>query len=109
MAKLIGRFYFKKTSNGNLIGEFSSNMDSKIYTESADKKRKSNSSSFLGKYLSTWLNYNDPIIADLDISYKYIRKSTVYKLKWKIIGDNIIYQGEGMLCDDILIGDYGEV
>ena len=39
MAKLlIGQFYFKRTTNGNLVGEFSNNFENRIYTESSDLK-----------------------------------------------------------------------
>jgi len=31
-----GCFYYKKTTNGNLIGEFSNNQREDVYSESAD-------------------------------------------------------------------------
>jgi len=109
MAKLIGRYYFKQTSNGNLIGEFSCNLFHKIYTESADfKEGKRSKVPFIGSYFSTWEDEGNSIMADLDIDYKYKQKITIYKLTWKLKG-NLTYVGEGMLCDNILIGDYSEV
>ena len=50
--KLIGRFYFKQTSNRNLIGEFSNNIEKDIYTESADIIK--SNGKYLGVYISTW-------------------------------------------------------
>jgi len=104
---LIGRFYFRQTNNGNLIGEFSSNQDESIYTESADKisTQETSSSNFIGSYLSTWRLNKKATYSTLIIDFKPGSKNHIYSLSWEDNG-KCIYRGEGMLCGDILIGDY---
>jgi hypothetical protein len=104
MAKLIGHFYFKITDNGNLIGEFSNNQTDSIYTESADsintiKKDKNN---YIGEYCSTWREGEHSHFANLKISHG--SNERIFILEWTSEKDN--YKGKGMLCDNILIGDY---
>ena len=112
---LIGRFYFKQTINGNLIGEFSnyeSDEKQKISTESCDLRemesrdlRKSSKDNYVGMYLSTWQEGGTPHFADLTITTKP-RNDRLFSLEWRDKRGTLIFEGEGMLCDDILIGDY---
>jgi hypothetical protein len=104
---LIGRFYFKKTSNGNLIGEFSNNLSGNIIsTESADfiKKVEGADGDYFGEYNSTWQENGNPLFANLKISPK-AGNDKLFTLNWSRNGKRV-FVGEGMLCDDILIGDY---
>ena len=102
MKKVIGRFYFKKTINGNLLGEFSNNFTSKNYTESADLTSKTKKEDFVGLYISTWHD-DEACVAKLDIS----RNKDLYNLKWTEGGN---FDGQGMLCENnILIGNYWSV
>jgi hypothetical protein len=110
--KIIGRFYLKQTSNGNLIGEWSNNTRAEIFTESCDLRekessalRKSANDRFLGVYYSTWQEGGQPCFANLTISPK-TGNDKLFTLKWRGIAN---FDGEGMLCDDILIGDYHQV
>ena len=99
MEKVNGRFYFKKTINGNLLGEFSNNGTSKNYTESADLISNIKDDHFEGSYLSTW--YEDgACFAKLDIK----RLDGHYSLEWT---EGAHFEGQGMLCENnILIGNY---
>ncbi|MEI8204950.1 MAG: hypothetical protein WCH34_18155 [Bacteroidota bacterium] len=111
MSNLKGRFYFKRTSNGNLLGEFSNNQ-SGICTESADRvsvEEAENTITFIGDYYASWQeNKKVSLFANLNISYKKGFSNQIYTLMWK--RDNvIIFEGEGMLCDDILIGNYWDL
>ena len=102
---LLGRFYFKRTANGNLIGEFSNNIDLIIFTESAIAQ--TTTKNYVGKYNSTWLENNEPQFANLEISPKPTTLDRIFIIEWKSKdGRNFI--GEGMLCEEILIGDYRE-
>jgi len=105
---LLGRFYFKKTINGNLIGEFSNNFKNcGIYTESATLtkgKNKSYDDDYTGSYHSTWCEGAESIYADLEIQ-KREDNHKIFTLKWQS-KDGLNFKGEGMLCDNILIGDY---
>jgi hypothetical protein len=94
----------KQTSNGNLIGEFSNDHSDKISTESCDLTSGDNSSNYLGEYDSTWQEERKPVFANLKIS-KAERSSRLFHLEWRRSGA-LVFEGEGMLCDDILIGDY---
>ena len=100
---LIGRFYFKQTSNGNLIGEFSNNLSDGIATESADSIGKTNN--YIGDYNSTWQENGKRRFSNLKISQKAGTSNTIFTLEWTDNGRQI-FLGEGMLCDNILIGDY---
>lgn len=103
--KLIGRFYFKKTLNGNLIGEYSNNSSFENKTEGADiLDNRNDKDSFSGKYKSTWFD-KKAISLNLIIDFKEKSNNTIYKLIWE---DNseVIFYGEGFVVDDILIGDY---
>jgi len=51
-----GRFWFKRTVNGNLIGEFSNNVSESISTESADLI--TTPESFVGVYILTPIRFS---------------------------------------------------
>ena len=102
--RLNGRFYFKKTSNGNLVGEFSNNQpDYVIATESADLK-KDGGGDYFGEYNTTWQENGKAVFGVLKIS-RHAENSRLFTLNWNISGESE-FTGEGMLCDNILIGDY---
>lgn len=63
---LIGRFYFKPTSNGNLVGEFSNNFSNEIQAKSAVSIKKI--SNFFGTYRSTWYETNSATPVTLEIT-----------------------------------------
>lgn len=97
-----GRFYFKRTVNGNLLGEFSNNKAKSNCTESADLIE--HCDGFRGTYLSTWHEDGEACLADLTIKYKDGFKD-MFSILWKE-KEKLIFEGEGFLCDDILIGNY---
>ena len=110
-----GSFYLKQIVNGNLVGEFSPNDCEFIFTVNADFKGYSDLKEeekfdqtigkFRGSYISTWQEDNNvAYLSELKIIPFGILK---YKLEWedKNINTNK-YIGTGMLCGDILIGNY---
>lgn len=99
--KLIGRFYFKRTTSGNLIGEFSNNLTFSNYTESADLIE--TKGEFIGKYHSSWQVDGNSFSAQLDIRMKPM-STNILLLEW--VGAGFQYWGEGFISDGILIGDY---
>ncbi len=102
MSKLIGRFYFKRTENGNLIGEYSHNTSKFIASECSEPIGITNG--FLGTYNSTWIHGKSAIISELIIT-KSERSCKIFKLEWKY-SDAKHFWGEGFVVDGILIGDY---
>ena len=111
MSKINGRFYFKLTDAGNLIGEYSNNTPSNIRTESASRNVPSDPKEFAGNYTSSWYEPGNSkcIAASLSIVPKpnYPRQ---YILEWcKLDTLRKIFLGEAMLCDGILIGNYWSV
>lgn len=100
--RFAGRFYFKRTVNGNLLGEFSNNKAKNNCTESADIISKSEG--FIGTYLSTWQEDKVACLADLTTSYK-VGFNDISSLVWMEKG-KMIFEGEGFLSDDMLIGNY---
>jgi hypothetical protein len=103
---IYGRFYFKKTTNGNLIGEYSNNGMDCNQTESADLNIQSESKDhFVGEYKSTWREGNSPILMELTIKFKPGSNEQIFDLEWKR-NKKVEFRGQGFLCDNILIGDY---
>ena len=103
-----GRFYFKKTTNGNLIGEFSNHGMFENTTESADLVEFKESCGFVGEYLTTWRDKKSPILMNLTISHKTGSNGRIFDLEWTEENDKKAtrFKGQGFLCDNILIGDY---
>ena len=103
---LIGRFYFKKTQNGNLIGEFSNNKIDFILTESADIQNGKISTDFIGIYNTTWQQNGQNFFAILIISNKQNTSHKIYEVEWNDTSGKPIFFGQGFIVNDILIGDY---
>ena len=103
---LIGRFYYKQTKNGNLLGEFSNNFTDENITECANiKSTFEKKNKFIGSYATAWLE-NSAKSLILKIEYKTQNKE-IFKLTWTNPKNNeIIFYGEGFIVDKILIGDY---
>jgi hypothetical protein len=98
--KFIGSIYFKRTINGNLIGEFSNNEDPVIRTESAVSQ--GYYSDYTGKCISTWF---DGSMRQAILEINPVLNSGKLKLEWTDDA-RIIYIGEGFLMNDTLIGYY---
>lgn len=103
--KLIGRFYFKLTSNGNLIGEYSENYSKKFPIKTEGAYRESSDTGFVGIYKTSWHETDEASPVTLKIFHKPGTSNLIYNIEW-IENGIITFWGEGMLCDDILIGDY---
>ena len=112
MNLLIGRFYFRLTDSGNLIGEYSNNQcEERNYTESAIRiDQESHAEPFVGKYRSTWCEANGTkhFLAELDIRKK---SKDVFLLEWRFVENGKVHSkphffGQGMLCGGMLIGNY---
>lgn len=101
-----GRFYFKKTSSGNIIGEFSNETNNIISTESGDMNKKSDN--FIGVYDTIWQERSTIHNAKLSISKKENIQDLIFVLKWTR-DEKIIFKGEAIMCDSILIGNYESV
>ena len=102
--KIIGRFYFKRTQNHNLLGEFSNNVHPGNFTESADCIKITEN--FVGDYHATWQDNAVVIFAKLTINYKPNTRNTIFQLEWTSKNGEKMFEGEGFLFDNILIGDY---
>lgn len=104
-----GWFYLKKTTTGNLIGEFSNNDLNIVLTECANLIN-SEANSFIGEYNSVWSESNTSDRYRLKI-YLKSNSSSIYKLEWRNENNNntLVYQGEGFLVDGFLIGRYESV
>ena len=101
MANIIGRFYFKRSVSGNLIGEYSNNDMQVVTTESADVLEPTKN--FVGNYDTSWREGGSVMSATLSITERVAGK--IFSLVWTKETD--MYWGEGMLLDnDTMIGDY---
>ena len=102
--KIIGRFYFKRTQNHNLIGEFSNSVHRRNYTESADCIKAIEN--FVGEYHATWQDNGEAIFSKLTINWKPNTGNTIFQLEWTSKNGDKMFEGEGFLFDNVLIGDY---
>lgn len=108
MPKVNGRFYFKLTNHGNLVGEYSNDTTSANLPESALRQPASNGTSFLGSYVSTWFEptTNNSVAADLIVLSK-LQTSGIFSLEWTgNYGIPCHFKGEAMIHDGALIGNY---
>lgn len=112
MDQIIGRFYFKLTANGNLLGEYSNNHTTCCVTEAANRIVKKHDPAhierygFVATYKTVWReSNNEAVCSDLSIRVKK-GCSRIYSLEWKSPAGVHQFEGEGMLCDDILVGNY---
>ncbi|HEY1040657.1 MAG TPA: hypothetical protein VGF30_14685 [Bacteroidia bacterium] len=107
MSKLIGAFVFEDLGDGCLTGKWLNNNEPTPYPEAAKLKRikeeeKKEKEPFEGLYTTTWIELRDqPEYSDLFIE----KRGEIYHLEWRN-GNNIIFQGRGMLYRNILIGPY---
>ena len=106
---VMGRFYFRKTTEGNLIGEYSHRDCIRSFAEAASRTEKG--SDWLGDYKTCWVEppgfrFNK---AHLTISLKEGSASlyTLLWLPWRGRGEPL-FRGEAMISDDLLIGDYSD-
>ena len=98
-----GRFYFKLTKTGNLIGEFFN--DDGNGTESSDRQ-KGDKQEYEGAYITTWQEKNKARIADL----KIIKMLEEYKLEWIEGSDGTTFTGSGRVgVDGTLFGTYNYI
>lgn len=102
--KLIGCFYLRKTKSGNILSEFTNNLDAKIITESADINESDDINKFPGKYFTTWQEEKAAILMSLTIKQN-ILISKKFQLEWSKDGE-IVFLGEGFLLENDLIGYY---
>lgn len=109
MNELIGSFYIQKTRSGNLIGEFTNNRNTRVFTESADLiVAVEDLTDFSGNYVSTWQEENVAIISNLRITVIESLNNRKLQLIWTDTTErkNILFQGEGFLAGELLIGHY---
>ncbi|MBD0777762.1 hypothetical protein HPE56_08150 [Maribacter sp. ANRC-HE7] len=101
---ILGRFCFRQTNNGNLIGEFSNNTMRLNISESADIISPIQGP-FLGIFNSTWFEEVATSLR-LVIQSKQNSNNRIFSLEWQDENHEPIYFGEGFIFDDILIGNY---
>ena len=105
--RLIGRFYFKKTANGNLVGEYSNRHAASVRSYAEAASRISSGSDWIGDYVTTWCEApnNECFSAKLQITARP-HCVGIFSLRWDSVSGSRLFSGEAMLCDDMLVGDY---
>ena len=109
MKKVIGRFYFKLSENGNLLGEYSNEGSTECDVEAAKRIPAVTSEAtpvnlFEGEYTSTWTEGKEVVSATLKIT----RRSNavgIFSVIW-CKGGRDLFTGGAMMVDRILIGNY---
>ncbi len=111
--QLIGSFYFRRTPNGNLIGEFTNFRTPIIITESANLAQNEDVENddvligheFLGKYNCSWRQNNDVFRLTLEIR-RVPNANQKFELEWTNESGDIEYSGQGFMAEDLLAGFY---
>jgi hypothetical protein len=112
--KVQGRFYFKLTMSGNLLGEYSNQFMARNEPECSSRVH-GELGSFCGEFISTWPEDEGPTDARLVISTKAAIPNRpqpvgLLSLEWfdfsKGTKGTRVFAGEAMLSDGMLIGDY---
>lgn len=100
MRRIIGRFYLKIDENSNLIGQFSNNTHLINFTEQAIRIT---GNGFVGNFQSSWTDDFGSFEATLKIDLKP-NSTEIFSLTW--ISEANSFWGEGIIIDNMLIGDY---
>ncbi|KGO92130.1 hypothetical protein [Flavobacterium subsaxonicum] len=110
MGTIIGSFYLKPTDNGNLTGEFTNNRLFTVATENATLVEKG-TEPFIGKYSSTWDGVDGPATGNLTIAFieSTVPSNVKYKLVWTDWDGTVLFTGEALLAEGLLIGHYVSV
>ena len=105
-----GEFYFKLTSFGNLLGEFTNRCETGMCTESSvPLAGEQATGNFTGTYNTTWYDAEsgEADHAVLIIAKEKRKVANRYKLVWtNRNGDEIRFHGYGFVCNEMLIGHY---
>lgn len=106
MSDIIGSFYLKKVASDKLLGEFTNNKRFTV-SEECCELLEAGDAPFLGKYDSKWYIADQCYLATLTIAFveHAENKDVKYKLSW-FMQDKLMYEGEAMLVDDMLMGHY---
>ncbi len=104
-----GRFYFKQTANGNLLGEYSNQISTQNTAESSNLLGNF-TDPFIGEYQSVWFELGNraPDAMQLTIEHKPGTFGRIYKVEWSD-ANRIVFIGEAFLVDDLLIGNYWDM
>jgi hypothetical protein len=110
MARIIGSFYLKLTDSGNLVGEFTNSRLFTVATESATLIEQG-AEPFIGTYFSKWDGVYGPASGVLTISYINSTKpsNVKYDLVWRDEKGEVLFTGEALLAEGMLIGHYVSV
>ena len=110
MATIIGSFYLRLTDSGNLVGEFTNSRLFTIATESANRIEKGNEP-FIGTYFSKWDGLYGLASGMLTISYiqSTVPSNVKYNLVWRDEKGEVLFTGEALLAEGMLIGHYVSV
>lgn len=105
---LIGRFYFKLTSNGNLVGEYSHRDPSsqRCYAEAATRTSPGGIG-WCGEYRTTWCEGPSFEVVSAWLKIEAVT-AQIFVVRWLDGKDQNqpLFYGEAMICDGILMGDY---
>ena len=110
MRKRTGNFYFKLTTAGHLLGEYSNFNNPWARPECAyreDQVTASHRTTFIGEYISTWYEPDEGAVrTKLKIEAKPAPAdpTTQFTLTWSDLADRVLFEGVAMLNDGILIG-----
>lgn len=97
------RFYFRLTTSGNLLGEYSNRTTLRNFAHVGDRKVVGDVNNFEGTYDACWLeNGTTPFYAELTIT---MTNPNVFQLEWR--GGEANYDGEGFVENGMLVGWYG--
>ena len=98
-------FALKKTTNGNLVGEYTNNKTNFLSVECAQVTSSEKKNLFEGTYRTIWIEGEKSELATLKISLQNI-SGQKYDLTWKSNSDITLFKEQGFIIDEILLRTY---
>ncbi len=108
MNELIGSFCYELMQSGNVVGEFTNNLNPRIFSESADR-RAGIVNEFEGNYISTWREVNEEDIMAVTLVIRPMddANGNKFHLTWNRRNNGeLMFTGEGFLHRGMLVGHY---
>ena len=103
---LVGTFVFRNEGDGCLTSKYFHGNQDYPFVEACKRQRSSKpkEDGFDGLYTTVWIQ-DDNIPQDSELRIRWNKKGNTYNLTWS---DNkkIIFQGIGMIYDELLVGAY---
>ena len=113
MDPVLGYFLFKILGDGCLGSKYGNTIHPRLFAECAVKTSQPDKvDDFIGEYITTWIENDgagEIVTAEAILEiFRRPHSTSQYRLIWRDREppNSILYYGEGMLSDNVLVGSY---